>query len=207
MSRRLAGPCPRPQSVHTSTHSATANHAPVLCYLGPGPGSRPELEPAPGGPRSLSSTQTQKKLHDAAKVFPCIWSLLSIASAVPASRLTSKPARAAMPCCTLSVSKAAPFLVRRKFDRTSARRRRYASTRVSTAACSALDKVSASSPHLMPPGSHRSPLSNVRVDIVLCEKCPIASKPPAPTASTRCQIPTTSREVGPSRPPYTARPS
>lgn len=76
--------------------------------------------------------------------FSLAWSLFSIASAVPASRLTSKPAR---PCQAL-----------RRFDRTSTRRRRYALTRVSIATCSTLDKVSAVSPYLMPPGSHRRPL-------------------------------------------------
>lgn len=155
-------PLPHPQSVHTSTRSLPLRTTPLSSWLdylgpGPGPGPGPELEPAPGGPLDRCHRRRPRKSFTMRRKFSLAWSLLSIALAVPASRLTSKPARAAMPCSAVPVSKAAPFLVRRKFDRTSARRRRYASTRVSTAACSTLDKVSASSPCLMPPGSHRSP--------------------------------------------------
>lgn len=68
-----------------------------------------------------------------------------------------------------------------------------------------LNKVSAGSPCLVPPGSHRRPLKRSGSTACFVKKMSDSFQPPAQKASTTCQIPSTSREVGPSRPPYTAR--
>lgn len=154
-----ARPLPHPQSVHTSTHREPTPCLPAIWALGL------DLDLDLDFNSNLRRVgldrchrRRPRKGFTMRRKFSLAWSLFSIASAVPASRLTSKPARPAMLCTTFPVSKPAPPSSGVNSTGLELGGDDYASTRVGMAACSTLDKVSAGSPCLVPPGSHRRPL-------------------------------------------------
>lgn len=137
MSRRLPGRCHTHKSVHTSTHCEPTPCLPAILALG----LDLDLDLA------LNSNlrrvgldrchrRRPRKGFTMRRKFSLAWSLFHIASAVPASRLTSKPARPAMLCTTVSVSKAAPLSSAVNSTGLQLGGEDYASTRVSNAACS-----------------------------------------------------------------------
>jgi len=95
--------------------------------------------------------------------FSLAWSLVSVAVAAPASRLTTKPVRPTLPCSTVTVLKEAP--PSSGVTSTGLQLGGGGMPRRALASLPALpwDEVSAGSPYLMPPGSHCRPLKNARV--------------------------------------------